>query len=151
MTPEPEVPGPIDDPTLEIVHRPWSPWLPFIDKKGLFPEQGPHSGRIPYETPGTARPAVYEIARQKSGRGELEVLFLGKTTHRSQGVRNRLRDHYTIDDALYDRIVEMLIRRYVLLARFVRFNLDEVSEADRIEGALRTRLSAARYPWNGPV
>ncbi len=151
MSPGPAAVPPPDDPTREIVGRPWSPWFPYIDKKGLFPETAPHPGKIPYEGPGTARPAVYEIARQKSGKGDLEVLYLGKTTHPAQGVRRRLRDHYTIDDALYDRIVEMLIRRYVLLARFVQFDRGEVGEADRVEGALRSRLGAVRYPWNGPI
>ncbi len=141
-------PRPQGDPTAPIVQRDWSEWLSYLDEKGLFPKGKPSTGGIPYELPGTARPAIYEIARLRAGTNEREVLYVGKTTSRSQGVRKRLIDHYTINDSLYDQIVEALIKRYEFVARFIQFGLDEVSEADRLEQELRDRLQSSRYPWN---
>ncbi len=141
-------PRPQDDPTAPIVKRDWSGWLAYLDEKGLFPKGSPSAGVIPYELPGAARPAIYEIARLKVGKSDLEVLYLGKATDRSQGVRKRLADHYAIDDSLYDQIVEALIKGYVFVARFIQLKLDEVSEADRLERELRDYLQSSRYPWN---
>jgi hypothetical protein len=142
-------PGASGDPTIPIVQRAWSAWLPYEDERGLFPKSEPPTATVPYETPGTARPAIYEIARRKRGRGDPEVLYVGKTTSPSQGVRNRLIEHHSIDDPLYDRIVEALIRHYELFARFILFEPDESAETDRLERELREKLSATRYPWNG--
>ncbi|MGP8078780.1 MAG: hypothetical protein ACLQD8_00620 [Thermoplasmata archaeon] len=136
------------DPTAAIVRRDWSEWLPYLDQKGLFPRSNPPTGGFPYEPRGSARPAVYELAREKGSRGDREVLYVGKTTGRSQGIRTRLLDHYTIDDPLYDRIVEALLNHFVFVARFIQLRLDEVPEAVRLEGELRDRLQASRYPWN---
>ncbi len=138
----------VEDPTAPIVRRPWSPWCPFLDKKGLFPRPETASGAIPYESPGSARPAIYELARQKAAGGPREILYVGKTVGRSQGIRNRLLDHHTLNDLLYDRIVESLIKRYELWVRFIQLGPDEAPEADRLERELRLRLPPARYPWN---
>jgi hypothetical protein len=137
-----------DDPTAALVRRPWSDWRPFLDKKGLFPAGDLPGLPFPYEPRGSARPALYELARQKTNRDEREVVYLGKTTDRSRGIRTRLIDHYTLDDPLYDRIVESLLDRYLFLARYILFRPDEVSEVDRLEHELRERLPPSRYPWN---
>jgi hypothetical protein len=138
------------DPTEPIVRRPWSSWTPYIDKKGLFPKVEPPSAAIPYEPPGTARPAIYELARQNSRGGAREIVYVGKAAGRSQGIRKRLQDHHTLNDALYDRITEAMIKRYELWVRYIQLEPGEASEADRLERELRLRLSPARYPWNAP-
>ena len=144
----PRASQPQDDPTAPIVQRAWSAWIAYIDEKGLFPKGTPSTPAVPFERPGTARPAIYEIARVKVGKGDREVLYLGKAIGPSEGVRRRLGDHYTIADPLYERIVEALLKRYVFVARFLQLNLGEVPETERLERELRDRLQSTRYPWN---
>ena len=140
---------PVADPTLTVVGRAWSEWVLYEDERGLFPRSERSADLIPYESPGTARPAVYEIARRKRGRGPPEVLFVGATTNPSEGLRNRLITHHSIDDPLYDRIVEALIRRYTLVARFIQFDPGAGAGALQLAQTLRERFGSARYPWNG--
>ena len=140
--------APATDPTVPIVRREWSEWMVFLDAKGLFSQVPGSAPVVPYEIPGTARPAIYEIGRRKGTHKPCEVLYLGTTTSPSEGVRNRLIEHASIDGPLYDRIVEGLIRRYEFVVRFVRFAPEEAAEAERVATELRARLHAARYPWN---
>lgn len=135
------------DPTIPIVEREWSEWLPYLDEKGLFTKGSGSTGDFPTEPPGTALPAIYEIARLPGNEEESEVVYVGKTTGSTQGVRTRLTDHFTVNDPLYPRFVNAFRNHDEFYARFIQFDPGDVSRVDRLEAELLRRLPT-RYPWN---
>jgi hypothetical protein len=140
-------PEPDDDPTLLIVApRKWTEWLFYGDVKGPATKGKVSTGDFPVETPGGARPAIYEIARRETPADHYDVLYVGKATGRSQGVRTRLTDHFTTGDSLYPTLLASVENGDELYARYIQ--LDDPSEADRLEKQLRDRLRRSRYPWN---
>ena len=135
-----------DDPTLPIVGRSWSEWVLIGDLKGHTVKGRRDLGDLPRDN----RPAVYEIAALRGDPergGEFEVLYVGQTSGRSQGVRTRLSDHFMDRDSLWIKVKEATEKGDWLYARYIQF--DDPRTVKRLELELRNKLRPrGRYPWN---
>lgn len=163
------------DPTRPIVRRPWSEWLfigPWIGSRSQGSERK-LSAVIPDkrgkgsadEFPHDTLPAIYEIARQPGDPdepdppaeavarlpgGDGEVVYVGRTTGPTQGVRRRLEDHFAYGDNLTDKIDNSADKADALYARYIQFEKDDgMREAIRLERELWDMLGPlGRYSWN---